>query len=628
MEELSLNNNPLSYENFCNILDLLPINKSLKYLGLSELGLNGPAPIKENHCGFLTVQEAIIFKLANVLRYSQLVSIALDIDVDADLALEELECTLVKYNCYLKQIISNTINWLKLKPGSPLVRILRALKANSRMYKDRVTPKYLQDIRYREFAHLMDQISSKNTEKSHMIAFSENCSYCEGNSMERLPDTPQFSLSQGKNVIKDKFDQDKNLLFEKKTYLKINDPVLERLENTESIEFDNLQVKSLEVGDITHVEYLEKDLEQLADKELEMIDFKEFTEKELDISDINEVEAIKTPNEIDESKFLKITDFLGHFDKIMQSFDKYDKKFDDLSTKVNRIEKALNSMQNEFMTNKSENIQNISKLSDQISMIKKLKTPVKQPLNISQLDEEILKLESEINLEPFTFKDQEKINKDVFFRLDKLENNEQKFKNVKDLALRLQKELKEKIATIDHTFKISDEYNRTQESVLYSINEIERRMKIFDDKVNREIGSFKENLTQLNESSLIRTQEKYYQKSRTNELYRSNTRPSSPILKNAQNSSLKNTKLNFTRHARLSPERKDESFDERLNRLEKSLLKTPSSEKAIQSPDKTMVTDLSDVFPSEAESIMINAMLSKIDHKRKYTSVIPKKKFY
>lgn len=143
--EFSLNYNPIEFVNIISLLEMLTINKTLQYLGVKGIAFKGPAPIKENPSGLLNMDEAIILKLANVLRYSYICSISIDVNPTASLQLKELEVTIIKHNKTLMKIDSDSHNWSQ--PNDKLYGIYRALKANQWLInKNTETPSDIQDI--------------------------------------------------------------------------------------------------------------------------------------------------------------------------------------------------------------------------------------------------------------------------------------------------------------------------------------------------------------------------------------------------------------------------------------------------------------------------------------------------
>ncbi|OMJ73219.1 hypothetical protein SteCoe_28130 [Stentor coeruleus] len=144
IQYFSISFNPLSYEFVSDLLNGLILNKSLKTLNIKGLKLEGPAPIKENSSGHLTKKEAVIIKLAYVLRFSHLTVLSIDIDSNSLVQLEELEKTLVKYNSKLISLNSEGLDWKSVPYNTPLLGISRALKANLWLSKNSSLPKERQ----------------------------------------------------------------------------------------------------------------------------------------------------------------------------------------------------------------------------------------------------------------------------------------------------------------------------------------------------------------------------------------------------------------------------------------------------------------------------------------------------
>lgn len=161
LSSLSIENNPLSFDSIMGLLDSLVTNKSLQYLGLGGCRLEGAAPIKENSNGLLSKLEVVTLKLAQVLRHSGLTALALDLDPQADVQLEELESTLVKHNRSLTAIHSKGIDWIKVR--GPLAGINRALKANQWISQNERLPK---EQRSEPSKDIEDLISTKNRKRT------------------------------------------------------------------------------------------------------------------------------------------------------------------------------------------------------------------------------------------------------------------------------------------------------------------------------------------------------------------------------------------------------------------------------------------------------------------------------
>ena len=141
----SLNFNPLDFVNMVSLLEMLTLNRSLQYLGLKGISFKGPAPIKENPSGLLNMDEAIALKLANVLRYSYIYAIGIDLNQESNLQLREIENSIIKHNRSLMKIDSSLINWNQI--NGPLLGIYRGLRANQWM-SERTTevPRDLEEI--------------------------------------------------------------------------------------------------------------------------------------------------------------------------------------------------------------------------------------------------------------------------------------------------------------------------------------------------------------------------------------------------------------------------------------------------------------------------------------------------
>lgn len=199
IEEFSISFNPLTFEAISNILDSLVNNQTLKCLGILGMDLSGPAPIKENAKGYLSMQESIELKLAHVLRYSNLIAIAIDINPADKLALEELESTLVKHNRYLKQIISTTIDWENLESETPLIGISRALKANAWLSKNDKLPNYMQDELFGDIQDLVEaKLSARAASPDLRTLDPELFIRLDDNYQTSVPKTPQFTLQRHK----------------------------------------------------------------------------------------------------------------------------------------------------------------------------------------------------------------------------------------------------------------------------------------------------------------------------------------------------------------------------------------------------------------------------------------------
>ena len=195
LSHFSVEFNPLSFENFISLLEMLNINRNLKFLGLKGIKFSGPANIKENQSGILTMQEALILKLANVLRNSSLQSISIDLDSSSILQLRELEVSLLKHNSTLINICSDSINW-SINQQGPLLGIQRALKANSWLIKN----EFCDDNLPRDIESIINAKRSfqrpSNKLKDYSLELDSNIQFFSNESGRLSPNiiSPDFSI--------------------------------------------------------------------------------------------------------------------------------------------------------------------------------------------------------------------------------------------------------------------------------------------------------------------------------------------------------------------------------------------------------------------------------------------------
>lgn len=180
----SISNNPLSFECLSAFLDSLVNNRYLRFLGVKGCPMEGAAPIKENCNGLLSKQEVIILKLAHVLRYSSLTVLAVDIDIEAEVQLEELESTLIKHNRVLTSIRSPQIDWNKVKTG-PLMGISRALKANQWLSQNEQLPKDQRSELTSEIEELVSAKARRRT-PSECLGYMGDLSASSSEAFQRL----------------------------------------------------------------------------------------------------------------------------------------------------------------------------------------------------------------------------------------------------------------------------------------------------------------------------------------------------------------------------------------------------------------------------------------------------------
>ena len=158
VEHFAVNDNPLSFEALIAFLELLSSNRSLQVLEVEGCPQTGPAPLKENSSGHLSKSEAVILVLSYVLRYSTVRSLAVDIDLEAEVQLQELEGTVVKHNRTLVDLRSRLIESTAIRPAHPLHTIYKALKANKWLADNEALPR---DQRFDPESSICDLVTAK-----------------------------------------------------------------------------------------------------------------------------------------------------------------------------------------------------------------------------------------------------------------------------------------------------------------------------------------------------------------------------------------------------------------------------------------------------------------------------------
>lgn len=160
IESFAISGNPLAFESLIAFLELLASSRSLLAFSAENCPQQGPAPFKENSSGHLSKSEAVLLVLSCVLRYSSVRSLALDIDLQAEIQLQELASVLIKHNRSLVDLHSSQVDPSKVPSSHPLHTISQALKANLWLAENEQLPK---DQRISPESALSDLISTKQS---------------------------------------------------------------------------------------------------------------------------------------------------------------------------------------------------------------------------------------------------------------------------------------------------------------------------------------------------------------------------------------------------------------------------------------------------------------------------------
>lgn len=199
IERFEISGNPLEFESVIAFLELLASSRSLTSFSAENCPQQGPAPFKENSSGHLSKPEAVLLVLSCVLRYSPVQSLALDIDIQAEMQLQELANVLVKHNRSLISLRSSLIDPNKVPMSHPLHTIYQALKANLWLAENEMLPK---DQRNSPESALFDLISKKQMYGNKRISTPDS-SFSESSRRPVSVSSPRFaeeSFSAEKNT--------------------------------------------------------------------------------------------------------------------------------------------------------------------------------------------------------------------------------------------------------------------------------------------------------------------------------------------------------------------------------------------------------------------------------------------
>jgi hypothetical protein len=452
LQFFSVSNNPLGYDFVSDLLGSLAVNKSLKALHVKGILLEGPAPIKENTNGHLLKAEAIILKLAYVLRFSSVAAISIDIDSNLHVQLEELEKTLIKYNTKVVNINSDTIDWKNVKYNGPLMGISKALKANLWISHNSQLPKErqselgsdIEDIIHLKLNPKSDfyesflsnpetdgtDLSKKYPKKKQNISsvfFSINSSpkspgpYKTSKKSYNFPlaysaETPQFTTST-KNM---KFSPDS------KTYEKLQD-----ITEISSIDFDEKRCTPMKMKQEKHFEEMWNNIKRL---ELNLNQHIEMSSYQISISDEKAARALRIANDHKADEKITERNRYDNDDKgVWPAITRIEKFMASASKKELLFEKKIQFIEDEIKSTK-ETFQKIAVLLEdqKIYFQDNLKEKATK-IDIEILEKNLSKLSNKLN---FLNNESENLRKDIsrfqnpLKNLENLTNDLSKMKNL------------------------------------------------------------------------------------------------------------------------------------------------------------------------------------------------------
>lgn len=347
LTHFSISYNPLDFENCITMIEMLNVNTSLVSLAMKGVKFSGSANIKENLSGVLSKEEALILKLANVIRHSRLQSLAIDLDPKAVLQLRELETSLLKHNSYLVNLNSDTINWRSNLQG-PLLGIQKALRANLLLSKvesldDEEIPFELESIveakrfQNKESTTLKQFNSFPEVEAKLYSSESQNFSSPAATSPDFMSNSPHLSEIKLKESRIIKFDGNKKDSIPGNKVFKTVDEINLKMQNFQ----DDVLAKMANLGDrVKELEGKVRESEGLALKVQELEKRDEATQNLLMLlsREINEIKA-KGQGSGDRTQFMgKVQNLDKKITENSQIVRKIQKQVDDIEMKVLRLQ--------------------------------------------------------------------------------------------------------------------------------------------------------------------------------------------------------------------------------------------------------------------------------------------------
>jgi hypothetical protein len=355
LTHFSISYNPLEFENCIALVEMLNVNMTLTSLAMKGVKFSGSANIKENLSGVLSKEEALILKLANVLRHSKIQALAIDIDPKALLQLRELENSLLKHNSSLVSLSSDNVNWRSTLSG-PLLGIQKALKANlwlarAENFDDEEVPCELETIveakrfQNRESKTLKHFHQFPEVEAKMYSSESPNFSSPAATSPDFFSNSPHCSEIRHKESRITRADS-KRLSSTNLNNSTSNPQIFTKFTEDINTKFQNFQEEVfIQLGMLTErVKELESNLkkvnnENLAAKVQELEKKDEATQNLIMLlsREINEIKARGENRENNAQVVMKIQNFEKKISENNQVVRKMQKQVDDMEIKVLRL---------------------------------------------------------------------------------------------------------------------------------------------------------------------------------------------------------------------------------------------------------------------------------------------------
>ena len=196
LEEFSISYNYLGYDEIINILEVLPMNKNLKILGLQ--GYNNILYDK---------------MLGEVLKKSLLIVLRYDLTVLDLTVIKEIENTLIKKNKSLVSIESKDIDWDSISGKHPFLQIKRALKANLWLSQNDALPSECNNDIFIDVQDVVIQKQSHHSDSSFEVCIDQiNEEEMIALEYDKSPDIIPMAIDKNykKNAENHEFDEEKS----------------------------------------------------------------------------------------------------------------------------------------------------------------------------------------------------------------------------------------------------------------------------------------------------------------------------------------------------------------------------------------------------------------------------------
>ena len=586
LEEFSISNNLLEFDAVMNILDILPANRNLKILGLQ--GYNNILYDK---------------KLAEVLKESTLIVLKYDLDFLDLSVVKSIENTLIRRNKSLVSIESKGIDWDEVANKHPLLQIKRALKANLWLSQNDALPSECNDEIFLDVQDVVIE-KQKNCEEFSMEI-----------SVDRLNEEETIALE---------YDSGGNSLLNSQ---RIDEEILNDVKHSERVDIRETE-KSGNGELINALQKMELNFEKIMGKVFERIEaMDEKIEKQgEDVENLKgiisnrlsvvtdnlekELKNFITKHNLSSNKLEeKVIQIENREDRkttmlkeIAEQFENIRENYKDLESRIDTLDLGKDSRNNdEHDIKKHREIQILeSKYSEILYKIEGLQESNKSlTVKLSRLEgaedlgrKHAVKIDS-LKQEIVSY--QTNIDKTV----SDLEEKASEFHKLRIQLSSLQKEMSSKFTNIECKF-LDYENNSLLASLKSDTSTLGSRLELLEERLSQ---SLSENTYALrHREQLIESRLAYLEQERLN-IEELKTRLSNK----SENEGVKESGQHF------KPER---SLNERIAALEKMNVHKNSIKSKDNEVTEKRYTELREVLPEEAESIVFTSVLEKANKER------------